>query len=1019
MSGSGNQGAELPDKEGAHGGSDSTRGRPSLEEAAVSLVALLHQALRQGRCRADAGSGGTLPVATEQPHGGPAGAVAVDVPLLEAAARGLAHISGIGRAGAEACVKAKAVPLLLEVLRLERGAYTALGRQRCRGQCRQQPCLQQQQQSVVGRPDHRAGRRPSQGPGICCQAGEAAAGGIPLELEEISRPLACLQRRQQQQGSSDAAGCCSAAGSLPGASDGSATASRGNTNGSGNGGGHKGTGTACSRQGPGAGCASVRRDGSEGMLALWALANMVAACAAGRRAACRHGLYTLIRTALACPDTARAGVAAAVLARVAADSANTGAVYRAELRLKQAALLHAACRRTPRQMTGGRGGNGGKGNGTVAGGCSQPECVRGVLQPRRASLASHHNPAGARRQQVQAQEERAATSRASALASGRAAGAPAGAPTAQTLEAAADAALISARWGLRSGRGADAGAAPRGVGPDTAQAQMLLARMTPRLTVRAEGARISLDGRPSGAPPPGGSPYGKLWQAAPGSKCGSSGVVCDPKAAPCDPAKEASSSEGAEGAEPESGLVPSMVRRISTIGLAATPITPRRAPAAHPSAGSPGSLPAALPGSAGEEGAAAGAAAAAPALLLADVRGAFLRWCAEVEGEDEQEGNVGGAGAGESIKNTTAARVEATATVHGCRRATSARGPGVAAKAQGRVAEGSRQASPAASESSDNRLQQACGECIHNPFGGESAAGAVGSAGIAQQQGGDVADDAAITTEDPEEVEWVALRRAAAAAEQYRAARAAAAGMLRGRLNASLCRGRKELWQRAVPGPAESRRQPLRRRKWGDATACSQANLERLPSGHGDINTPGDTNQLARPATARTAASNAPASARASSKAAPLQLGVGSTPQHPAGCCRPTQAPSTSAGRGRQAHTRGNSSSRKSCGPEALSGRSRPASPWEPGVVAFLQTAEAPPSGPARRRRAADRLMVAAAPEGAVEGLAGGWHPLNVGRTGRGGGGAFVVMPATLPWGRCEKFDLVDAHAHACTHPVA
>lgn len=82
-------------------------------------------------------------------------------------------------------------------------------------------------------------------------------------------------------------------------------------------------------------------DGTEGMLALWALLN-VSTHRTGQIMICKKGLYTLIRLVQECPDPQRTSVAAAILENLTNARENTAMIYRAELRLKHATLLQTA-----------------------------------------------------------------------------------------------------------------------------------------------------------------------------------------------------------------------------------------------------------------------------------------------------------------------------------------------------------------------------------------------------------------------------------------------------------------------------------------------------------------------------------------------------------------------------------------------------------------------------------------------------------------------------------------------------
>jgi hypothetical protein len=86
------------------------------------------------------------------------------------------------------------------------------------------------------------------------------------------------------------------------------------------------------------------------MLAIWALLN-ISTHHEGKVVICRKGLYTLLRlvqqssgqrSIAAGPDAHRASVVAAVLENLTAATENTAMIYKAELRLKHAALLKQA-----------------------------------------------------------------------------------------------------------------------------------------------------------------------------------------------------------------------------------------------------------------------------------------------------------------------------------------------------------------------------------------------------------------------------------------------------------------------------------------------------------------------------------------------------------------------------------------------------------------------------------------------------------------------------------------------------
>ncbi|GFH26544.1 uncharacterized protein HaLaN_24712, partial [Haematococcus lacustris] len=78
--------------------------------------------------------------------------------------------------------------------------------------------------------------------------------------------------------------------------------------------------------------------GDVGLMALWGLLNLSGYVPA-QVAVCKHGLYTLLRSVRKSADRLRSSTAAAILANIHFHPDNATTLYKAELKLKYAALL--------------------------------------------------------------------------------------------------------------------------------------------------------------------------------------------------------------------------------------------------------------------------------------------------------------------------------------------------------------------------------------------------------------------------------------------------------------------------------------------------------------------------------------------------------------------------------------------------------------------------------------------------------------------------------------------------------
>jgi hypothetical protein len=316
----------------------------------------------------------------------------IDVLTLDRTLRALACFSSSSAAAAAACSQPQVVGALIRVLRLERQALLLLQQMAADHHQRQQQQLLDQQQLIyknrqrhplpVNQQQAAAGcqQHSVQGPvtGNACthnsapgrkHPGHAPPAQVPpLSLAALQAPIASVQHpdawlstwlKEQVHGASNV----NQQGARPAHGLQSTHACKAMVKGSGSPGckQHNCTklttadvqgqdsGTLASQHDDvceedstadtTAGC-NCAPDGSEGMLALWALLN-ASANLRGQVSICKKGLYTLINLVHHSPDPWRASVAAMVLRNVAVQE-NIGDIYKAELRLKHAALLRQA-----------------------------------------------------------------------------------------------------------------------------------------------------------------------------------------------------------------------------------------------------------------------------------------------------------------------------------------------------------------------------------------------------------------------------------------------------------------------------------------------------------------------------------------------------------------------------------------------------------------------------------------------------------------------------------------------------
>ncbi|KAG2494645.1 hypothetical protein HYH03_007161 [Edaphochlamys debaryana] len=341
-----------------------------LDALAVALVSLVERALAAG------GSWPSAPTANADPPGaGSSGSAAfggaadgrgVDVPLLEAAVRGLAWIAGSGDEGRAAVVTARGVRRLVAVVRADNAALAAVRERRAAegtpawvrveelicplrainglpitvpaAQAASQAALQPSQPPsrpasaaatatpVAGTPPpsgHALSRNASRIPASAVAAAKAATppprpgtavGGGARASPAGGRPASASPAASRRSPSPGLSGAAAAESPRPGG-----------------GGGHGEVDEDLLIQSRQSGDADV------GLTALWGLLNLSGYAPAQTRI-CRHGLYTLMACVHGSADPARSAAARATLSNIHYHPGNATVLYKAELKLKYAAL---------------------------------------------------------------------------------------------------------------------------------------------------------------------------------------------------------------------------------------------------------------------------------------------------------------------------------------------------------------------------------------------------------------------------------------------------------------------------------------------------------------------------------------------------------------------------------------------------------------------------------------------------------------------------------------------------------
>ena len=277
--------------------------------------------------------------------------------LLDFNLRALSRLA-VTKEGSMACLDAKVIPLLLEVLRLEKQATKLLlasdvdsdpNSTQVGGTASEVGTKLQQQPKERGAKDKRSGNsmkgsvdKGTPSPSESTTAGSRNSSSSPgatkksrghveqkvLTAEQSAAPLRAYLQHIHASVIAPETMAAAAAGSSNSSSHGS--------NNSSNGGGSSSIDVLEELwHQPGA------VDGFEGQLALWCLLNM-SCFRATQVPICRHGLYTLLGVVKGSPDVTRRKVAAAVLEHVSGHRDNTTMMYKAELRMKQRCIMEQA-----------------------------------------------------------------------------------------------------------------------------------------------------------------------------------------------------------------------------------------------------------------------------------------------------------------------------------------------------------------------------------------------------------------------------------------------------------------------------------------------------------------------------------------------------------------------------------------------------------------------------------------------------------------------------------------------------
>jgi hypothetical protein len=283
--------------------------------------------------------------------------------LLDLNLRALSRLA-VTKEGSLACVDAKVVPLLLEVLRMEKQATkmllasesgaeagdTQAGQSRLGLAIKKEQQQQQQEERGAKAKSLGSSKSGSVAKGSLNEAknsrarssnngfGSSNAGSVRSNESHAGKKVlapelaaAPLRAYLQHINNGSLAGGTSPTG-FPSCSGSSISDCRGSSSSSAG-----GTAQILHElwQQPGA------ADGFEGQLALWCLLNM-SRFRTTQVPICRHGLYTLIGVVRGFADVTRRRVAAAVLEHVSGHKDNTTMIYKAELRMKQRCILEQA-----------------------------------------------------------------------------------------------------------------------------------------------------------------------------------------------------------------------------------------------------------------------------------------------------------------------------------------------------------------------------------------------------------------------------------------------------------------------------------------------------------------------------------------------------------------------------------------------------------------------------------------------------------------------------------------------------
>ncbi|GIM01420.1 hypothetical protein Vretimale_6241, partial [Volvox reticuliferus] len=370
-----------------------------LEALSSALVLLVERALASGGCWPSS------PAHADLDSAGAGGGRGVDVPLLEAAVRGLAYLAGSGPEGRMAVTGSRAVRRLVAVVRTDNAALETVRQMRREegvpawsrleelicplrainglpmtvqaGQAASLAALQHGAQGPPGHPQPGYGtpqpqthlqqprNRPHSGfvPGGPQQHAQqqnqqqhqpGAAGGPGAARQESSRRISAVVAAGGGGGGGGGVNHRARSSARAGGGGGSSRAVGFADDGEGgSGGGRRSSPTFQQQQGQ-------RQQGQQGqqqqlldedllvasrqsgeadvgLMALWALLNL-SGYEPAQTGICRHGLYTLMAAVHGSADPARSAAARAILTNIHYHPGNATVLYKAELKLKYAAL---------------------------------------------------------------------------------------------------------------------------------------------------------------------------------------------------------------------------------------------------------------------------------------------------------------------------------------------------------------------------------------------------------------------------------------------------------------------------------------------------------------------------------------------------------------------------------------------------------------------------------------------------------------------------------------------------------